>query len=152
MTAPPPPAGPRFARQAWMARGRGNEPARRTAVARSARSGALADGVPRRRGGPGLPGAGAGPELLLRMDRSAPGAAAAPGRGTQPAPGIPRQACQGRESRGLQGAVEGYRALLRRVIAPAAGQDRGAQPAGGYFADRAGGGLAGEAVPARAGA
>ena len=36
----------------------------------------------------------------------------------------------------LQAAAEGHRALLRRPAAPAARQDRGAEPAGGYLADR----------------
>ena len=36
----------------------------------------------------------------------------------------------------LQAAAEGHRALLRRAAAAAAGQDRGAQPAGGHLADR----------------
>ena len=50
----------------------------------------------------------------------------------------------------LQAAAEGHRALLRRVAAAAARQDRSAEPAGRHLADRPGRRPRGEAVPAAA--
>ena len=63
-------------------------------------------------------------------------ARAARGRRAAAAQRVPRQARQGREPRGLQAAAEGHRALLRRAAAPAARQDRSAEPAGRHLADR----------------
>ena len=105
-------------------------------VTRPARSGPLAAAVPRRRGGAGFVVLALVTHLLVRVERSAPGAAAPAGRGAGAAAGVPRQACQGGQPRGLQAAAEGHRALLRRAAAAAARQDRGAEPAGGHLADR----------------
>ena len=58
------------------------------------------------------------------------------------------EACQGRESRGLPAAARGHREVVRRDAAPAAGQDRSAEPAGRHLADRRRRGPRRKALPA----
>ncbi len=68
-----------------------------------------------------------------------------------PAQHLQGQALEGRESRGLPAAARGHRAFVRRLAAPAAGQNRGAEPAGGHLAGRCRRGPRREALPALAG-
>src|SRR5215469_3003701 len=150
MTTLPGPRRARSGRPASVARERGNEPARGAAVTRSPRSRSLAPAGTRRRRGARVRGTLDGGNLCPGVERAASRAAAPPGRGAEAAPGVPREARQGGQSRTLQAAAEGHRALLRGAAAPVAGQDRGAEPAGRHLADRPRRRTLGEAVPAPA--
>ena len=76
--------------------------------------------------------------LLLGLERTAPAAAAVRRRGAAAAQEFRDKHAKAVNLERLQAAAEGHRALLRRDAAPAAGQDRGAEPAGGHLADRPG--------------
>src|SRR6185437_11917973 len=117
---------------------------------RSPRPGTLAAGGAGDRRGRNLPRPGDLPGLLLRLAGRAAGAAAEGGPGAVAAAGVPAEACAGGQSRCLQAAAEGPATLLRSAAAPAARQDRGAQPPGRHLADGAGSRIAAETLPARA--
>src|SRR5262249_18145140 len=104
--------------RSWPAEVR-NEPDGRAAVARPARSGTLAACRARRRGRHLFLHPDDRVDLRVRVGRAATRAAAPRGHGTGAAAGVPQQTCQGGQSRGVQTAAEGHRALLRRAAAAA---------------------------------
>ncbi len=77
------------------------------------------------------------PGLLLRVNQQRAGAADARSRKSRScARTFEQKQKKAANFERLQGAARRDRALLRRDAAPAAGQDRGPEPAGGHFADR----------------
>ena len=88
--------------------------------------------------------------LLLRLEGASVRSCSRPApRKTELWSTLENKAKQGREPAGLQGPAGRDGALLRRDAAPAAEQDRGAEPAGRHLAERPGRRSRGEAVPAR---
>src|SRR6185437_4038142 len=100
------------------------------------------------RGGRDFLRSGDFPDLVLRLAGRAAGAAAEGSPGAVTAAGVPAEACAGGQSGCLQAAAEGPATLVRRPAAPAARQDRGAEPPGRHLANGPGSRPATEALPA----